>query len=243
MTQQVGRGVLAQLPAQGRVAVECGQFAQQVARRGEQRRVPGQHRLVAQVAGAHRLAHAVGADQHDVAGVLEEVQRHQFLDGAAVDALGPGPVEVGQRLEAPDVGRAQPPLQAAPAALGGLPGQHLRHPARLLGLAHHLGPVGLQAVQAKCAGLLAQLGLRWAWLQSSSDLRLIVSAVAVVRAQGVGPHRRVAPCHVLGQHQRHRRAAGRWPRARAPAPGARRWGAAHRAAAHPGWPACSAGAP
>ena len=125
---------------------------------GEQRRVPGQHRLVADVARAHRLAHAVGADQHDVAGVLDELQRHQLLDGAAVDALGPGPVEVGQRLEAPDVGLAQPALQAAAAALGGLPGQHLRHPARLLGLRHHLGPVGQQAVQAKCGGLLAQRG-------------------------------------------------------------------------------------
>jgi len=32
-------------------------------------------------------------------------------------------------------------LQAAAAALGGLPAQQLAHPARLLGLTHHLGPV------------------------------------------------------------------------------------------------------
>ena len=42
----------------------------------------------------------------------------KLLHRAAVDAARPGPVEVGQRLEAADAGHAQPQLQAALRADG-----------------------------------------------------------------------------------------------------------------------------
>ena len=45
--------------------------------------------------------HAVGSDEHDVGGVGEELQRHEFLDGRAIDLRGRAPVEVGDRLELP----------------------------------------------------------------------------------------------------------------------------------------------
>jgi hypothetical protein len=120
--------------------------------------VPGEHRLVAQVARAHRLAHAVGADEHDVARVGQELQRHEVFDGGAVDLCRPAPVEVGERLEAADVGFAQTALEAAAAALVGLPAQPLCDATRALGLGHHLGPVGQQAVQPQVRGLRAQFG-------------------------------------------------------------------------------------
>ena len=58
-----------------------------------------------------------GSDEDDVGGVGEEVERHQRVDGGAVAALGPGPVEVAERLEAADMGGLQPALQAAAGAL------------------------------------------------------------------------------------------------------------------------------
>ncbi len=76
-----------------------------------------------------RFADAVGADQDDVAGIVEEVERHQRLHGGAVAALGPGPVEVAScegtlrvtRLEAADTRVFQAPLETAPAAFLLLP--------------------------------------------------------------------------------------------------------------------------
>jgi len=73
------------------------------------------------VLGDHRLADAVGADEHDVGGVIEELERHQHIDGGAVATLGPGPVEVAERLEAADMGGAQSSLQAAAGAFVFLP--------------------------------------------------------------------------------------------------------------------------
>ena len=123
--QQIGRGVVANALAQQGVAVQRRQIAQQLPGGGEQHRLALDERLVGEVAGQHRFAHTVGADQHHVGGIQHERQRHQFLHRGAVALLGPIPVEVGQRLEAPDVGRAQLPLQAAPGALGLLPGQRI----------------------------------------------------------------------------------------------------------------------
>jgi len=71
--------------------------------------------------GDHRLADAVRPDEHDVGGIVEELERHQRVDGGAVATLGPGPVEVAERLEAADMGGAQSSLQAASGALLFLP--------------------------------------------------------------------------------------------------------------------------
>ena len=84
---------------------------------------PCDQRLVGDVLRQGGLADAVGADQDDVGGLLEEVERHQRLDGGAVAALGPGPVEVAERFEAADPRLVQPPLQAAAVAFLFFPGQ------------------------------------------------------------------------------------------------------------------------
>src|SRR6266571_9158409 len=77
--------------------------------------------LMGDVAGEGRLADAVGADQDDVGGVLEEVERHQGVEGRTVAAFGPGPIEVADGLEATDMSGAEPALEAAAAALLLLP--------------------------------------------------------------------------------------------------------------------------
>ena len=103
------------------------------------------------------------------------------------------------------------------AALGGLPAQPLRDALLCLGLAHHLVPVGQQAVQAQLGGLRAQLGCvqrrlhvgqcrpssrGWAGLHDP-----------VVRGQFVRAHRRVAPRDVLRAAPAPPAAAGPLPRA------------------------------
>src|SRR5271166_4609353 len=65
-------------------------------------------RLPSDVLRQGRLADAVGTDDDDIGGLLEEVERHQRLDGGSVAALGPVPVEVAQRLEAADMSGLQP---------------------------------------------------------------------------------------------------------------------------------------
>src|SRR5271155_3916262 len=90
-----------------------------------------------------RLADAVRTDDDDIGGLLEEVERHQRLDGCADAALGPVPVEVTQRLEAADMGGPQPTLQTAAGALSLFPVEQRRYP----GLGRDLRPVRHQAVQ------------------------------------------------------------------------------------------------
>ena len=119
---------MAQAATQRGIAVERAEIAQQLARAGEQDRVPLDQRLVGDVLGQGRLADAVGTDDDDIGGLLEEVERHQRLDGGAVAALGPVPVEVAQRLEAADMGGLQPTLQAAAGALLLFPVEQRRDP-------------------------------------------------------------------------------------------------------------------
>ena len=68
------------------------------------------------VASDHGLAHAVGADQADVGGLGEEVQAHQVVNGGKVVLGRSRPVVICQGFEAPQVGIAQAPLQAAAGA-------------------------------------------------------------------------------------------------------------------------------
>src|SRR5208283_4244014 len=115
--QQLRARIVAQAASQRGIAIERAKVAEQLARAGEQDRVPLDQRLVSDVLRQGRLADAVGTDDDDIGGLLEEVERHQRLDGGSVAALGPVPVEVAQRLEAADMSGLQPPFQAAAGAL------------------------------------------------------------------------------------------------------------------------------
>jgi hypothetical protein len=67
---------------------------------------------VGDVLGDHRLPEALVRDEHDVVGLFQEVEAERCLDGVAVDGLGPGPVEVGNRLEATEPAAPEASLEA-----------------------------------------------------------------------------------------------------------------------------------
>ena len=60
--------------------------------------------------GDHRLSDAVGPDDDDVGGFLQEPQRVDLVDEFPVNLLRPVPVEVAQELEAAEL---RPPSQAS----------------------------------------------------------------------------------------------------------------------------------
>ena len=144
--------VVVEAAAQRGVAVQCSKIAKQAARSGEQCGVSCEQRLVGDVLNDHRLADAVRADHDAVAGVLEEVERHQRFDSSTVTHLRPVPVEVAQRLEAADPGLAQAPLQAATGAFLLFPLDQGCEPGRSC----HFVPMREQAVQLQRAGTVAE---------------------------------------------------------------------------------------
>jgi hypothetical protein len=75
---------------------------------------------VGDVLGNHRLAETLRGDEDDVAGGLDEIEVEGGLDGGAVEALGPGPVEIGHGLEAADAAVSQAALKAFAGTVLGL---------------------------------------------------------------------------------------------------------------------------
>src|SRR5271163_168628 len=146
--QQLRPGVMAQTAAEVGIAVERAEISKQLARAGEQHGVAMNQRLMGDILRQRRFANAIRADQDDVCGLAEEVERHQRLDGGPVAALGPAPIEVAEWLEATDMGGPQSPLQAAARALLLLPADQRRHP----GLGYGLWPMRQQAMQMQRLG-------------------------------------------------------------------------------------------
>jgi hypothetical protein len=68
----------------------------------------------------HRLAETLRSDDHDVAGAVEEFETDRRIDGVAVDALGPGPVELGDRFEAAELTAFEAAVEAVLGALAKL---------------------------------------------------------------------------------------------------------------------------
>ena len=77
------------------------------------------------VLGNHCLAQAVAANQYQVAGFREEIQRESALDNVTFDLSGPSPIEVGDGLETLNPREAQTALKASPGAFGHLCLNHL----------------------------------------------------------------------------------------------------------------------
>ena len=102
--EQTRAGIDREAMAQGRVAVGAGRLVERPCGARERHGVAGAHGAIGDVARRHRLARAVGADPDRMGRGAQEVQPHRLLDGRALALGGPLPVEVGQRLEAPEVG-------------------------------------------------------------------------------------------------------------------------------------------
>src|ERR1700684_3831851 len=107
---------MSQPAAQGGIAVERGQFTEQLAGGGEQNSMTVDHRLMCEIAGQGGFTDAVWANQHGVGCVLEEVEAHQRLEGSPIDRRGPAPIEVAQGFEAADMGALKAALEAAAGA-------------------------------------------------------------------------------------------------------------------------------
>jgi hypothetical protein len=80
------------------------QILQQCRGGTKQHRMAGQHRGVTDILRDHRFAQAVAAHQDQVAAFLEKVQSQGAIEDVAFDFRRPGPIEVGQGLEALDPG-------------------------------------------------------------------------------------------------------------------------------------------
>ena len=110
--------------------------------------------VVEEVLGEHGLADAVGTEEHDVGGVMEELEGEEFIDEGPVDSLGPQPVEVGEGFEGADAGVGQTPLEASSLSLGLFDVEELLHPG---GAAYVVIGSG-ESVEAKGAKPLSQRG-------------------------------------------------------------------------------------
>jgi hypothetical protein len=82
-------GVMAQPAPQSGIAVQRAEIAEQLARAGEQNIEPLERRLMGDVLRDRRFTDTVWPNQHDVGGVLEELQRHQRIDDGPITAFGP----------------------------------------------------------------------------------------------------------------------------------------------------------
>jgi len=147
--QEMRAAVAPEAAAEAAVAVDGGEFGQHRGGVGEADGVAADQGLVGEVGGDGGLSGAARPDQDDVGRGGDEVGGHQARDGAAVAAARPGPVEVGERLEARQAGLGGSPREAARAPLLLLPGDDAFEQAGLVG---ELAPVGEQAVQPQGLG-------------------------------------------------------------------------------------------
>ncbi len=108
--KQPGAKVLSQTLASelGRIGVE---LVEHVGSGTNEHGVTFENGLVRDVFEDHGFAESVGAEHDEVASLAEEVEGQCRLDGAAVDPLGPVPVEVGDGFETADHGKFETALE------------------------------------------------------------------------------------------------------------------------------------
>ena len=115
-SQKLRAGEATQPPGKGGVGVLGGELVEHVRGGGESGGEAVEHAMVEEVLHEHGLADAVRSDEDDVGGVVDEGQREELLDEGAVDAFGPGPVEVGDGLEGADARVGETPFEGAALA-------------------------------------------------------------------------------------------------------------------------------
>ena len=128
---------------------------------GEEHVGPGEHRGMGDVLRDHGFPQALRRDQDHVPRVGEEVEAQGGFDGRAVDALGPGPVELAHGGEPAEAAAGEAPLEAAPGALVLFPLDEMleelgRTPAALSGQGHHIIQMGGGVAQAERGELIRQ---------------------------------------------------------------------------------------
>ena len=115
--EQGGACVVAEAALEGAGGLLAIEIEQQVRGGDEARAVAGQDDLMDDVLGKHRLAEALGADQEDVLGAVEEVEGEDAFERGPVERGRPVPVPIGDRFEAAETGGGEPAFDtAAPAS-------------------------------------------------------------------------------------------------------------------------------
>ena len=100
----------------------------------------------------HGFADAVGSEEHDVDGIVDEGEREELVDELAVDGLGPLPIEVGGGFEGADARIGESPFERASFAFTVFDVDDGFEP----GLAEERVVLGGETVQAEGAQSLAQ---------------------------------------------------------------------------------------
>ena len=114
--EELRSGEAAQAPGQGGAGVLSGEFVEHVGGHGESGGEAAEDCVVEDVLDEHRLPDSVRSDEDDVGGVTDEGEGEEFLDEGAVDAFGPGPIEVGDGFEGADAGVGQASFEGAALA-------------------------------------------------------------------------------------------------------------------------------
>ena len=186
--QKLRLGEAAQAPSKGGVGVLGGEFVEHVRGHGEPGGEAVEHGMVEEVLHQHGLADSVRTDEDDVGGVVDEGEGEELLDEEAVDAFGPGPVEVGDGFEGADAGVGQATFEGAALAFAVFDVDDAFDP----GFAEHGVVLGGEAVECDGAQALSHgVGFsRWSLVH----------------------------CRRLGVHRRIRRRGGRSRRGRGGAP-------------------------
>jgi hypothetical protein len=138
--------------AGGRVL--AGKLSEHVAGGDEADRVATSERVQRDVLENHRLANAIGSDDHGVVPGLDAREGEQLFDGLSVDPFRPGPVEVGHGFRGADAGVAGAALEAAFLALALFDGEDFAQP----GLIDDFVAAGDEAEQAESLEACLQLG-------------------------------------------------------------------------------------
>jgi len=79
--------------------------------------VTGENGGMSDVFGYHGFTQSVTAEEDDVSGFVDEVERKRLRDDVAVDFARPVPVEIGDGLEAADACEAETALEAEAGTL------------------------------------------------------------------------------------------------------------------------------
>ena len=70
-----------------------------------------------EILGDQGLARAIGSDKNEIVSPSEPLEAEEFVDLGAIDCLGPGPVEIGERLEAARIRGLRPSTAKRPTPI------------------------------------------------------------------------------------------------------------------------------
>ena len=187
--EQGGAWVVAEAALEGAGGLLAIEIEQQVRGGDEARAVAGQDDLMDDVLGKHRLAEALGADQEDVLGAVEEVEGEDAFERGPVERGRPVPVPIGDRLEAAETGGGEPAFDTAAPALLELGGDEV------LG-----STVGLQRRRvARAIRSLRSSAVRGSPSRRRAFVRVVgTGGEGIVALQGMGPDVEVADAGSVG---------------------------------------------